>query len=322
MFYLCTEERKQHKAQLEALPTDAARESFEAEKAAALDAWRNVKRQKDEWKEKFDKREKPLNDRLAKQRQDHKDRLIHEMHRRISELGWERELTHDSKKQTLWDIPAWELIGEPLSETVWLSLLPSLLKRLKLLRVDRVNREASQRLSAALSVLDDLRKEFSVKHLIVPENGDLFRMEPIQDAIFSVFRRSKHLAPDMAWEKEEIRTAARKVMEQHLEGLTDEWVVDKKREIYALVPKPAPAVSKKEHGPEEQAPSRATIDVTLNLATTLFHIPNLDITESPYSPLTPTQLLAAQFIAARIACAPPRGEKNPLNLAKIGRAHV
>lgn len=290
-YYLCTEERERHEAQLAALPTDAAREEFETEKVAALQAWRKIKDQKDVWKKDFDEREKPLTEALLKQRQEHKDRLIPEMKRRILELGWDREVAHDEskaeygselKKNTLWNIPAFEMIGEgPLSPTVWDFLLPKFLHRLKLLRIGRINEEASFRLSAAVQVLDELRDEFSVKHYIVPHDGDLFKMKPIQDAIFRVFRQSKELAPDLSWEKEEIQKEARKAMEEHLPGLIDDWVEVKKREIYALVPVPKSSSKK-----DKKDPNRAEIDTVLNLATTLFPIPDIDITYAPYSPLT------------------------------------
>lgn len=183
---------------------------------------------------------------------------------RLCHLGWSLEFSRNSSVRVanvLWIVvPDWDDISEPLADpgefldrpalslmimiimylqstAVWKALQPKLVSALDELRVIRIKSEAVNRLGTAINALNTIHQTLVSVTCIVPPVGELFYTLPFQQAIFNLFQASGDLEPDLEAEKQMMVEEVNAVAAEHLPLLLDEWVVDKKRFIWGLLPK-------------------------------------------------------------------------------------
>jgi hypothetical protein len=193
-------------------------------------------------------------------------------------LGWKRELSADARA-AIWAIMDWEYFKEPLTPSAWLFLQPSLVTVLEKFREQRIAEEAETRVANALTIIQYVRTEYQRNHVIVPNVGDLFLMNSMQDAIFTVFNISGDKDVDLEQETERLKAVIREAAREHLHIATQRWVDQCKTELCALITAP-------------QHIADLPCDLKWNLATTTFYL-ECDYTRRK-TPMTPMQILASE----------------------------
>lgn len=216
-----------------------------------------------------------------------KERLQASMLTRLKQEGWENVLNRVTKMTSIWCTLDWKKVQEPLLESDRSRLQPKLVSALEELKIQRLAQETKTRLHHALSAINIVRREYGRTHYIVPLSGDIFTLDPIQQAIFRVFKEFGDDNVDLALEKERLQDAVSEAATLHLDALTSEWILERSRELFSLLP--------------QSSPSRS-IDIandmhsTLRLATTTFYLSS----SNNWEPSTSVQAVTSYDASSRV----------------------